>query len=448
MRARVVLDVAGEGWNGPVLVPRGSHPLFRSELGEGYDLVCGACKAGVLGENVLEGQFYGIGLQCFTCHAVSKTADLPVGDPLPVDRTTVVSEQLVAVGHPLRVDRFTAYASLEAAEQVARETGIRTRWTVIRSNQADKEIDPQTSLRASNLPFQYPPNIGTATTLTDKIEHAIGELPCSLRAITTRTVAEDDSGFSKRGHPLVLACGRLRGVPRSASELSVELLMDSSLLFHTTCLFYRWRNHPRFRRLTRNLGLPNEYLHDTAVLAVASYLADLGNGVSLVKEGKSGRVSDIEISGGALDRMAVEVKARQELGPGRSPLTPELATKAVRGAVNSAGINSGGQLDPKRPGVLAIGGYTLTRDEFDVCLKSARRVIEDWHDTVRHVAAILVCSVGFLRSDLETGKPRVDVPEFVAGFAPNLNYNADMMLRPYSLTPVLVLPSKALPRIK
>jgi hypothetical protein len=448
MRARVVLDVAGRDWKGPVLVPRGSHPLFRSELGEGFDLVCGACKAGVLGENVLKEQFYGIGLQCFSCHAVSKTADLPVGDPLPVDRTTVVSEQVVAVGHPLRVDRFTAYASLEAAEQVARETGIRTPWAIIRSNQIDKEIDPQTSLRAANLPFQYPPNIGTATTLTDGIERAIGELPPSLRAISTTTVAEDVSGSSTMGHPLVLACGRLRGIPRSASELSVELLMDWSLLFHTTCLFYRWRNHPRFGRLTSNLVSPNDYLHDMAVLAVASYLADLGNGVSLVKEGKTGRVSDIEISGGALDRMAVEVKARQELRPGRSLLTPELATRAVRGAVDSAGINSGGQLDPAKPGVLAMGGYTLTRDEFGVCLESAHRVIKDWPDTVRHVAAILVCSVGFLRPDLETGKPRVDVPEFVAGFAPNPNYNADMMLRPYSLTPVLVLPSKVLPLIK
>ncbi len=441
-RERVILTVAKPDWSGPVLFSKRQQPLFRSELSDGVNIVCGGCKEFPVGENILPQQFHGIGLECPSCRTVNSTPALPRGEPLPISRTTVVAEPRVEVGHPLRVDRFTAYVDLAGAEQVVRETGVRVSWSVIRSKTMGRSIDPFSFLTAANIPPSYPIEVRQTAEVGSILDRALRNSPDALRILGEEVLREPESAERVSDHSFVRALRRLRRSIRPSSSLPPETLRDLSLVLHTSFLFYRWRYHPRYPKLIRRLGDAKDFLHDTAVVAIATKLADLGNGVGLLREVKERKTADIEVVAGPVDRLVVEVKTRQELAPDRESLAAEAAERAVRGAIDDAGIGSGGQLDPSQPGVLALGGYRLTRQEFDLTLSAAQRQMADWPDSTTHIAAILVCSIGGVDLSPRSPEANIDVPELVTGFVPNLNFRADIQLRPYVLSPTLVLPSR------
>lgn len=440
-RERVTLTVARPDWSGPVFFAKRQHPLFRSELSDGVNLVCGSCKEFPVGENVLPQQFHGIGLECPSCRTVNSTPALPRGEPLPISRTTVVAETRVEVGHPLRVDRFTAYVDLAGAEQVVQETGVRVTWPVIRSQTMGRSIDPFSFLTAANIPPRYPIEVRQTAEVGSILDRALRSGPDVLRSLGEEVLRESEDTEKVSDHSFTRALQRLRRSIRPSSGLTPAALRDLSLVLHALFLFYRWRNHPRYPMLTRRLGDAKHFLHDTAVVAVATKLADLGNGVGLLREVREKKTADIEVVAGPVDRLVVEVKTRQELAPDRERLTADAAERAVRSAIDDAGIGSGGQLDPSQPGILALGGYWLARQEFDLTLSAAQRQMADWPDSTTHIAAILVCSIGGLDASTGRSEANVDVPDLVTGFTPNLNFRADVRLRPYTLSPTLVLPS-------
>ena len=148
-----------------------------------------------------------------------------------------------------------------------------------------------------------------------------------------------------------------------ANERDVGIRTDDpylTILLHSSYAFRRWRNHPRYDKICKNLDQPEISVHNVPQLAIAAFLQDLENGIALAPETQKVRRCDLWISGGPSNFISLEVKSRNELRTPKFRLSPDNATKAIRAALDSAGINQGGQLDPNCPGIPGLGGFALS----------------------------------------------------------------------------------------
>lgn len=178
-----------------------------------------------------------------------------------------------------------------------------------------------------------------------------------------------------------------------------ELTLDGNLLseFITlVSLFRRWSNHPVWPRLVTSLLNETEVQHSVMLLAVASYLADAGNGIGLVGDTEGGRIADLWAEPTILERLEVEVKTPQELrGPRVAPLTIEDAVRLIERQVNRAASTTRGQLRPEYSGILAIGGYHLGSGMLDMLETAGRTVLSRQAHRKGHLAGLVVAELSY-----------------------------------------------------
>ena len=425
----------------PAIRPNGSFPIFVGEMFEGIDIVCSVCKKQVLASNVLENQFRGIILICPVCKAQNKADKVTIDEPINPSRTIVLAEPYTVVGHSVSTDKFTAWIGIQDAEEFTARTGYPGNWRVPRWNPLDFNIDPLSRLRKSGITSSDNLDLSSVNTLAALIRRLSRTFPKSIMnsvsaILEGRLTIKDDER-----HLLFASLSKLT---EKAKEQNADIRSDDPylmILLHSSYAFQRWRNHPRYDKICNHLDQPDIFAHNVSQLAIAAFLQDLGNGVVLAPESQKIRRSDLWISGGPGNLVSLEVKSRNELRTLKSRLSPDNATKAVRAALESAGIDHGGQLDPNSPGILGLGGFALSSGDIETILKQATFEMKQLGDRAKHIAAIFAFSVGV---SLE-GQGKIIEPAkgiqlgMLHGIAPNPKYDGSVLLHPLVLSPVVSL---------
>lgn len=134
-----------------------------------------------------------------------------------------------------------------------------------------------------------------------------------------------------------------------ANERDVDIRTDDPylmILLHSSYAFRCWRNHPRYDKVCKNLDQAEISIHNVQQLAIHVFIRDLENGIALAPETQKVRRCDLWISGEPSNFISLEVKSRNELWTPKFWLSPDNATKAIRAALDSAGINQEGNEIP------------------------------------------------------------------------------------------------------
>src|SRR5262249_39818422 len=164
-----------------------------------------------------------------------------------------------------------------------------------------------------------------------------------------------------------------------------------SELYMCVSLFTRWRNHPAYPHLLKTLADGQEVQHTIMLLAVASYLADAGNGVGIVFRQSNRRMPDLWLTPRLTERLNLEVKTPTELrGPRNTTITGNDAEKLISRLLKKAASGESGQLDQRHSGTLAIGGFHLDSRSFDILVRAATRVLASQSSQKQHLAALLI----------------------------------------------------------
>lgn len=423
----------------PAIRAKGSFPAFASELLDGVDVVCGVSDEHVLAANVLAEQFRGLTIVCPVCGSRNRAPPLTPGQPLNPSRTVVLAERETLVGHSVAVDPFTMWISLADAEAFTTWTGYRKSWRVPRWRPMDEGIDTQTRLRTDRLPPIEELDLTGVATLADLVRRVAQSFPQSLQpSISEMANGSHDAGASGL-HPLHIALEKLLEQARTPDAPITTGNPWLTIFLHSAYVFQRWRNHPRYGRLCRRLADPEEFAHNTSQLAIAAVLQDLGNGVTLAPESPNQGNCDLWVAGGPASTVSLEVKARHELRTLSQGLGPDEAARAVREAIDHAGIGQGGQLDPGRPGILGMGAFMLSPTDMETLLRQARIQMRDWQDHATHVAAIFAVSVGFSLESVGqnlTPERGIDL-RTLHGFVPNPKYSGSVLLSPLTFEPIV-----------
>ena len=169
-----------------------------------------------------------------------------------------------------------------------------------------------------------------------------------------------------------------------------------SELYTRVSLFTRWRHHPAYTHLLKTLADGPEVQHTIMVLAVASYLADAGNGVGIVFRQDNQRIPDLWVTPSVTERLNLEVKTPTELrGPRTTTITSDDAEKLISRQLKKAASSGSGQLDQHYSGILAIGGFHLGPRSFDILVHAATRVLASQSSRKKHLAAVLIIELSY-----------------------------------------------------
>jgi hypothetical protein len=254
--------------------------------------------------------------------------------------------------------------------------------------------------------------------------------PDGLRALAARAKsllgtdyaamkAEFDRGRSSRTPPphehrlirhityvegLAEACERS---PDGPVDVDADALTE---VLATVELFARWRHHPEWDRLVSTLRDPGEASHTVMLLCLASGLVDNGNAVGFLSDTGQGRIADLWLRPSVLESLEVEVKTPLSLrGPLATPLAMNDAVKLVADNVNRAASSTRGQLNPAHSGIVAIGGFQLGEHTLSMLEEAASDVLLEQPSRKRHLAALVICSVGWIASPGPPGEPQPSI---------------------------------------
>ena len=139
-----------------------------------------------------------------------------------------------------------------------------------------------------------------------------------------------------------------------------------------------------------------EVQHTIMLLAVASYLADAGNGVGIVFRQSNQRIPDLWLTPSVTERLNLEVKTPTEFrGPRKTTITGNDAEKLISRQLKKAASGGSGQLDQHHSGTLAIGGFHLGSRSFDILVHAASRVLASQSSRKKHLAALLIMDLSY-----------------------------------------------------
>jgi hypothetical protein len=363
----------------------GTTPGVRRRAGEGIDWLCGHCNTLLIEGAIDEDEFLDLLFRCPSCDGVlasrKRASGRPIARPLyfPPGEYNVLSEVtlqptgIMIVG-PQAIDGYKA------------EVGTRG------GNGFD-------AISASELRDGAAFAVGLAG----------GRYEAIMEADRRGRASPTPPARRNRLIELVEYAGWAAKALEEGQPQETVVLDRSSLAELATVveLFKRWSKHPELPKLAETVASDTEFHHSLMLLAVASYLADAGNGTGLVGDtGESGRIPDLWTEPRLLERLEVEVKTPRNLrGPIlESPLTQEDADAIVRRQIKSAASSSSGQLSPNFTGIVAIGGFHLGPGALDLLEAAAESELARQPDRKKHLAAVIICE---LRADLSpvNGQP-------------------------------------------
>ena len=130
---------------------------------------------------------------------------------------------------------------------------------------------------------------------------------------------------------------------------------------------------------------------------MASYLADVGNGVTLVFGKSLGKIPDIYVLATCREKLELEVKTPESLRNASNNLSNIDAEKVINNAIKS----SRGQTSRKYPAILAIGGFHLTTNGVDNIERAAQAYLNKSGAKKTNLAAISICNITYILNEVE-----------------------------------------------
>jgi hypothetical protein len=318
-----------------LLVQASRKPVLRDDWPDGFDYVCGHCKRMVIARCVVDGQIWDLAFQCYRCKGINLSPVLPPERALsrcvvpPPGSAEIVNgidlKRLVLAGQAA-VDRRQAAAGAKGA--------------------------------TFGRPEPASPPQGDAKLLESVIEEVrqlLGPTFDSLERTDRR--GRESKTPPKHRHPLMVMIQALRADISTFATGTPAVHIDYLMELRSVLLSLdRWQRHPFWPEMVHGLGNENEHLHTVILLAAATYFEDAGNNVEF-KETGSDRTPDLFLVLGPRERIAVEVKAPNDLRGPSAALGYKKLREVVIVSMKKAGTGHSGQLSREHPAMLVIGSF-------------------------------------------------------------------------------------------
>jgi hypothetical protein len=360
-------------------------------------LRCESCNR-LLVEGVPREAIRGLGIECPNCRGLLGFRECGPGEPIVPLSTIVLLPMELELTEPIElVHSSWAIIDREAAERYAIETGSLVPWTTLGElpQGLSKDLFTGLSLEARPPRVHDPPlSADTVRTVEAKLSAMTG----------ISRVAAANPAWARRPDPV---SDLLVALEQAKVALSSDsLVLDHARLVQAICdveLTQRWSRHPAHPSLESAMKDPRNYRHNISTLYVASYLADCGNGVTLVAPtNQPGCIPDLLVSveepGSS---MAIELKAPGAIDYPSGPLSGRMAKTVIRSSVRRALGQGGkpGQISPSRPGLLVVAGFGLLDQDIERLREAATRAARKL-DPSKGVRGIGIASFGTVRNEL------------------------------------------------
>jgi hypothetical protein len=172
-------------------------------------------------------------------------------------------------------------------------------------------------------------------------------------------------------------------------------------LYTAVEMFHRWRHHPAWKDLLASLREPSHVQHTVMLMALASVLADAGNGVGIVHGSQSGtRIPDAWLAVDSYRRLDIEIKAPQAFSEPRAALTFEGAVDVIEKHLLRAGSARRGQILHGRPGVIGFGAFHLGPGGVELLERAAHEVLRRRGGRRTHIAAIVAVEMTYQTAEI------------------------------------------------
>jgi hypothetical protein len=361
------LETTSEAESIQTLFPAGDSFVFAGTEPEGLNYLCPTC-GWTAAFNVAPGQIRDLAVQCPRCKRSSRFLPVKESEPIPPRTSFVFLSHEIRLVETIRIPhRFALFIGRDTAERYSRETGTVVQWRTNPAETPKVEIDPRTGLRRGSCsePTEDPTlDVKTVASIEKRFRVILGtELSAILDGESPNLLPD-----SLPGHPIVMEIEAAR-----AAEISLRTgsgPIDHGALIQAMSdllMLERWRRHPHFRDCVGRLVDPREYRSAIGSLALATTLADAGNGVSLGKQEKDGKAPDLRVRTLPDKIFGIETKAPEKLYRPTGTLTRSDARVLIErrvAEVVGTSVHSG-QIRPDLPGILALVGYSMPRDWCD-----------------------------------------------------------------------------------
>lgn len=355
-------------------------PAFKGKIGSGYDMFCKICGQ-VLIKDAYPRQILGLIIVCPGCRSLNYTDERGAGEPIS-SRAVVIKEGTYNFSNPVDgVEKPELLVSERSLIDYQKEVG--TGWV---SGRISKFFSTE----------YFEDQVIKAIALIGR-ENYEKHLQSYERSRNSKTPSSDN-------HRIVEVVEYARGVAQRMDmagdkdpvnidgDIIAELVMMNSL-------FERWQNHPAILEMKQALVNPGNFLHTIMQIAIASYLADQGNGVSLsIKEVVGKRMPDILVRPTLLENLNVEVKTPKRLRNSLIGLNISEAEKIIERYVDEAASTKNGQLDPDHSGILAICGSHLTGEVMNALKVGSEHILIRQSHRKPHLAAITIGNLTYVHN--------------------------------------------------
>lgn len=355
----------------------------------GYHLDCIRCGHGLV-KGAQDRQILGLKIECPVCRMLNSTQKRERGEPIPTrvvviksseykERSSINAEAAyVDPSKPLDKP-VILHDSIVVSEQTLREYQGEVGVGSIIQQPKELTADYLTVIakKAINLmgKSQYKKNFASSHKLSSS----------KIPKFTVHRLVELIQFALHSAEQLRKGAGNM-------VIINGDLLSELILVVN---MFERWKGHPAWGELRKSLANSNDVQHSLMQMIVASYLADNGNGVSLVfKRIEGKKIPDIEVKSTFVENLQLEVKTPVKLHGPINVLTQNEVTRIIEKALEAASTK-GGQLDPQNSGIVAICGSHLRQDVIDLLENITNDILQRQVNRKSHLAAVLICVLSY-----------------------------------------------------
>ncbi len=414
----IALEPAQSETDQTVLILAHDGPLAVSVASDGVNYLCSGCSRLVL-QDVHPRQFLSILIRCVRCGGISATPRRDGGEPIPAYSVVAPAGQYL-LGSQLNVPGPGMFAARAAAEDYAFEVGApyseraRQHAAMFPSGMSPETLRQISAMGRSILGVHF----DRFDAMYERSKRHSTQAPDHHRLV-------DLIRYGDKAANQIESAGRGGQVTIDGNRIAE--------LYTAISMFHRWRNHPAWDDLVASLADPSHVQHTVMLMCLASYLADVGNGVGIVhSEQASGRIPDAWVAVDSRGRIDIEIKTPHAFREPGSALSFERAVEIIERHVMRAGSISGGQIGEGRPGIIGFGAYHLGPGGVDLIAKAAHEVLRRRGGRRSHIAGIVVVEVTYQTSQMlgRLGKPiATDMqPVLLNRIAMNSDYSRDILI--------------------
>lgn len=357
--------------SGPVVVQGSPLPVFRGRSNSG--LFCASCGQ-VLVDGYEPRKLIDLGIACFQCNTVTRTALWPSNEALPHNLVTMGDQGRYLVKGTVDQSSDVTLISDQEIQRIRQLIGVAEARAgpIVLSLDGLRMLETEMNILSDNA-----------------MARALGD--------TRKAFAKGNKQFTK--YPPAWAIVHLeRQITKGHIDVSG---IDGMALAYLQWLRHsstRWRHHPLFALVAR--GLVHEFHHSMTLLVIASYLSDHGNSISFTNTNAAeGRSPDLYVNIGPTARLSIEVKAPEAFHWPETIPTPAKVTRIVEAQAKAAR----GQMTGGAGGILVLGAFH--RDTtFEPMLTACIKDVLQTKQISKRIAAIATISL----TSVELGEDVLD----------------------------------------